>query len=198
MRCSTCQFADGRHHVVCRGQGAEAFVGDLRAWSHASSLMERASNECLTKRVTMLQTLAEAFLSQTGFRPDECELVERIESNQVVWFFRKKVTAGEDMADLNNMLMKIISPPVPGLADEPTIVEKSDASPAMRPTCKPGPRTLMPSTRQVGYHEATGFNGQTASGPTFRKSTCSTGPVGRKRWASTKRMNTKSMFVLFS
>ena len=68
----------------------------MKNWSHSdkespgSAMMKRIEREAREKRHRALDAFARAFLGETGFLPSECELVERIEGNSMVWFFRER------------------------------------------------------------------------------------------------------------
>ncbi len=53
-------------------------------------ILNKKTEECVRLRSGMLSGMALAFLDKTGLQPDECELVEQMKDQSVVYFFRKK------------------------------------------------------------------------------------------------------------
>lgn len=53
-------------------------------------LMTRTVEEAARKQTRMLESLASAYLQQTGLTADLVELVERADGFKIIWYFRKK------------------------------------------------------------------------------------------------------------
>jgi hypothetical protein len=51
---------------------------------------EKIIRRILNFRHSKMEVLCQAFISETGLKPSECELVEQNKGNEIVWFIRKR------------------------------------------------------------------------------------------------------------
>ncbi len=64
--------------------------------------MTKALDTAITKRTLLLGLMAAAFLDQVGCRPDEVELVERVNGLEVSYYFRKRLPEQQELSNAPN------------------------------------------------------------------------------------------------
>lgn len=63
----------------------------LKVKKNISNRVEKIKRQVTDKYWEMSDKLAKAFISETGLKPSECELVQQIKDNAIIFYYRKRV-----------------------------------------------------------------------------------------------------------